>query len=396
MGISRFVKERIVDVLRLILFNLSKLSPRDNNIWVFGTGKNPNESQKYLYNYIVENYPEIRPIWIVKRRKHLEYTKKIGKEVYYHRSLKAIKYMLKAKVFITCYGPDGFGIFHLYGGAILAELFHYTNFKLAKFDYRKRRFHKLKKFIEILKGDRVNIGFVSSENDKKQMRSGYEELIGELVITGKPKNDILFKKVNRQKLIKEWTNRDIEFSKIISYLPSHRMGNEESDIEVLMYLRPDWDEKRMEGILEENNAILLIKKHPSWEMENKFLNKKSNRIIFLPTIIDTQDILRISDILITDYSTVFIDYLLLNRPIIFTPFDLEHFKKVRGFYYEYETITPGPKVVTFDDLTKAILEYLKNPNKDSDLRLSVQKIFHKYIDDRSCERVMNELLKRIE
>ena len=70
MGISRFVKERIVDVLRLILFNLSKLSPRDNNIWVFGTGKNPNESQKYLYNYIVENYPEIRPIWIVKRRKH--------------------------------------------------------------------------------------------------------------------------------------------------------------------------------------------------------------------------------------------------------------------------------------------------------------------------------------
>ena len=390
---NRLIKEILKNILSLLLFNVSRLFPRDKNLWVFGTGKNPNESQRYLYEYIKRKHPEIRCVWIVKKKEHLEYTKKIADEAYYHRTVKAIKYMLRARVFLTSYGTDGFGVFHLHGGAIMVRLFHYIPIKAPNRNL-KMKLYKFRNFLEILSGERADIAVASSEYDKRFIECQYGDLVKEIVITGKPKSDIFFEKIDRDKLIKKWIGSDITFSKVICYLPSHRINKEKSDIEINMHLRDDWNEDEMEKFLEENNAILIIKKHPSYHKENESL-KKGKRIIHLPTITNTQDILRASDILITDYSTVFVDYLLLDRPIIFTPFDLDHFKRVRGFFFDYERMAPGPKVTTFKSIIKEIDTYIKNPEKDGELRRSIRRIFYKYIDNKSCERVTAEILKRL-
>ena len=58
-------------------------------------------------------------------------------------------------------------------------------------------------------------------------------------------------------------------------------------------------------------------------------------------------------------------------------------------------MAPGPKVTTFESIIREIDIYIKNPEKDGELRRSIRKIFYKYIDNKSRERVTNEILKRL-
>src|SRR5690606_12852758 len=79
---------------------------------------------------------------------------------------------------------------------------------------------------------------------------------------------------------------------------------------------------------------------------------------------DIRDLYLISDLLITDYSSVFFDYAILNRPILFFMYDLEVYRdQLRGFYIDIEQDAPGPIVQTEADLFAAI-----NDLKDTDIR----------------------------
>jgi CDP-glycerol glycerophosphotransferase len=70
---------------------------------------------------------------------------------------------------------------------------------------------------------------------------------------------------------------------------------------------------------------------------------------------DIQDLYLISDVLITDYSSVMFDYAITGRPIIFFTYDLEHYRdQLRGFYFDFEGTAPGPLVGTSEELIAAL------------------------------------------
>jgi len=92
--------------------------------------------------------------------------------------------------------------------------------------------------------------------------------------------------------------------------------------------------------------------------------------------LDVQELLLISDLLITDYSSCFIDFLLLDRPIIFYAYDLNYYRKYRGFLYDYRQIAPGEITMTRRETAKAIRAYMKNPVKDAEKRRHVKEMFH--------------------
>ena len=102
------------------------------------------------------------------------------------------------------------------------------------------------------------------------------------------------------------------------------------------------------------------------------------------------------DVLITDYSGIYFDYLLLNKPIVFFPFDYDYYKnKDRGFYYDYfdEKITPGPKAKNWDEIL-VLLEDLFNGNDNYiTKRIEARKKFNKYNEGNNSERVFREILK---
>lgn len=143
--------------------------------------------------------------------------------------------------------------------------------------------------------------------------------------------------------------------KIILYAPTFRGKSHYQDSFALPF-----DVQKMKVDLQDDYA-LVVHLHP-------YMNAKINQDDFVYTIDDfsIMELLGLTDILITDYSTVFFDYSLLDRPIIFYSYDLEEYKRERDFYYAYEDIIPGPIVISTEELIDTILanEYVGYQPRD--------------------------------
>ena len=108
---------------------------------------------------------------------------------------------------------------------------------------------------------------------------------------------------------------------------------------------------------------------------------------------DINELYVISDMLITDYSSVFFDYANLKRPIIFYMYDLEHYRdKSNGFYIDVETELPGRIIKTDDDLIKEIIRVTKDFKYDEQYKRFNQT--YNYLDDgNASQRVVEEVIK---
>jgi CDP-glycerol glycerophosphotransferase (TagB/SpsB family) len=90
-----------------------------------------------------------------------------------------------------------------------------------------------------------------------------------------------------------------------------------------------------------------------------------------------------------DYSSVIIDYLLTDKPIILTPTDLEAYAKTRGLTMEpYEAWMPGEIALTYEELMKALDNALFGKDEYRRERERIKRITHQYIDGKSAERVL--------
>lgn len=222
------------------------------------------------------------------------------------------------------------------------------------------------------------------------------------ICLGTPRNDYLFSDIKRN--LKEKLNIDAD-DKILFYLPTFRdthSDNHESFITNLGI--SNFDLSEFDGFLRKNKLFFLIKPHPR---ENKiwrsaFKKKKLSRFKILDErdLIkekwDLYEVLGSSDMLLTDYSSVYIDYLLLNKPIIFMPTDIEKYRNHRGFVLEpYDFWTPGPKATSQKDFEEEIVKSVNNKDHYEKERKVLCNIFHKNVDNKSSARVAKFIIKKI-
>ncbi len=107
-------------------------------------------------------------------------------------------------------------------------------------------------------------------------------------------------------------------------------------------------------------------------------------------LLDLYDILGATDILVTDYSSIYFDFLLLDKPIVFIPTDLQEYEKSRGFLFDpYNFWAPGPKPLIFTDFLAELTKYIKDENYYKKERTIVNDIVNKYQDSKSSERLYN-------
>ncbi|MBK8233262.1 MAG: CDP-glycerol glycerophosphotransferase family protein [Candidatus Eisenbacteria bacterium] len=102
---------------------------------------------------------------------------------------------------------------------------------------------------------------------------------------------------------------------------------------------------------------------------------------------DVQEVLGEADVLITDYSSCYIDYLLCDRPILFYCHDLDRYRSERGFYFEYESVTPGPRTASVEELIRHLDAALSGKDEYVASRAQLRERFFKDPDAGSCERV---------
>jgi CDP-glycerol glycerophosphotransferase (TagB/SpsB family) len=169
---------------------------------------------------------------------------------------------------------------------------------------------------------------------------------------GYPRNDIFFKQEEDRdflfcdeaikKLIAE--NKD---NKIILYAPTHRESN----------TKIAFDFELLNKELEKKNAIFIVKLHP-FVLEYYTIHKEKeySNIFFHNAYGDIYPLLKYVDILVSDYSSIVYDFLLLNKPIIFYIYDINEYIKNVSLLFDYDEYSPGIKVYTQNELLKALNE----------------------------------------
>ncbi|WP_162287855.1 CDP-glycerol glycerophosphotransferase family protein [Indiicoccus explosivorum] len=215
-------------------------------------------------------------------------------------------------------------------------------------------------------------------------------------ILGSPRNDWLYREP--QDLIGRLHGRN-DFDKAVLYMPTFRtgyLGRTEGNVgQDLFNFGSLGEEAAFLQWLEEQNILLLVKLHP---MEEKALLEKvrrfrSDHILVLQSEllvqhdIDLYELLPETDMLITDYSSIYFDYLLLDRPIVFANADLETYRRTRGLLLEpYEHWTPGHKAQDYEGLREAIERSLTE-DRFAEKRMEIRDLFHLHQDGRSSERI---------
>ena len=239
--------------------------------------------------------------------------------------------------------------------------------------------------------------YVKSAMDKLLLSASYGICGERFEITGYPRNDLLKHSAGRQNLSRI-LGRSID-EKIIFYAPtfreSERYGNEASAAG-LLFLWDDFDTKSFNDFLKENGLLFVIKLHPA-ESVHCDVRKGFSNIVVLDRDADLGDIhfyelLNGIDLLISDYSSIYFDLLLLDIPIIFTPRDIESIRELRGIRLEpYDFWAPGAKACTFADLKREILHSLKHPDYYSSERALMKSLMHKYTDYGSTKRILESI-----
>lgn len=150
----------------------------------------------------------------------------------------------------------------------------------------------------------------------------------------------------------------------------------------------------LNSILEKMDACLLLKVHHLQADLPVFEEKLSNVLVIkdddlISKGIQLYQFIPLTDALITDYSSISVDYLLLNKPIIYTLDDYEEYKKSRGIYppnaLDY---MPGPHVKNIDELTKSIRDVSNGIDAYAEKRRNIVNEFYTYQDGCASERIL--------
>lgn len=201
---------------------------------------------------------------------------------------------------------------------------------------------------------------------------------------GLPRMDYYFENHDLNKLkedfcIKHNISQD---KKIILYAPTFR--DEEKYNNVFDYLDLDKFNRELSS-----EYVLALRLHPKIKNFYKEDISSKGKYVDVSDFESEQELMMISDVLITDYSSIMIEYSALNKPTVFFTYDLEDYlANERGFYYDFKTTVPGPIVFTSDEL----IDVIKNERFDKSKISEFVKTQFDEIDGRSSQRIVDYLL----
>lgn len=379
----------------LPLWWLQLVIPRNKKIWVFGAwyGLRYCDNSRFLFEYVHKNDPNITAVWITKNKKIKEHLNRLGYKAYMANSFKGIGYSLISKyIIVSCVKKDVNAL--CINGAITIQVWHGNPMKKIGMDDAYSRvnsffYSKLVKYIYTMNYE-FNYSYIVSNAPcfTKIMSSAFGTPPKRILETGSPRNDAFAVKESHD--INTEFRKRFKDCKIIYYLPTFR--SKTNKIQNLLDLE-EYRENELQDFLEKKNLVFVTKGHfVAKTIKGDFI--RNNRIINLPQndMIDINLLLKDADILITDYSSVYFDFLLSQRPIIFAAYDLEEYLfESREMYFDYKNIIAGPIVSNWTEVYSAISVSVKE-TKWNKLLEEKNKVYNKYYDNQNTKRVYKEIV----
>lgn len=363
--------------------------------WVFGAdyGKTYREGSKYLLEFMLKKHPDYKCTFITVNPNVYSELRKKGIPCEMNTSLKGILTIASAEYIFTTHVMD---IYYAYPkkNRKFFYLVHGQPLKIAqkalvKTDFWKK-LHKRNIFIKIkdrlchfLNEGNFRYEFVSATSDflKPYMEKDFDYEIPVKVL-GMPRNDALFDNLRMQN--EKWIS-GLEEKFIITYMPTHRAYGQGLVTPTPFKNRPD-----IQKWMKEHDVVLLMKNHPNMAPKVSDEKDKSECLIDITKMgLDPQVCIYHSNVLITDFSSVWMDYLLLQRPIIFYIYD-DFETKDAGTHYDIRQDPPGHFCYTENELFK-LIQKCKNDYEAMKPSEKIVHKYHKYIDGKSCERYFKTL-----
>lgn len=207
----------------------------------------------------------------------------------------------------------------------------------------------------------------------------------EIIVLGSPRNDILF----TPQLLHDDFFDMFKRKKIITYMPTHRAYGKGKPSPTLFI----HDEEKQKW-LREHDVVVLIKQHPN--MISQIIDSESNDVVIDVTKkeLDPQCVMINSDVMITDYSSVWMDWLLLRRPLLHYFYD-NFADEDAGYYYDLHDAPAGRICESEDELFDAIKQCIIQPKTMLPSEQIVEK-YHKYVDGDACKRHFDKIVSRYE
>jgi CDP-glycerol glycerophosphotransferase (TagB/SpsB family) len=388
----------LIFLLGYILYPFSFVVPRSKKKWSFGSFRGAfNDNSKYLFIYVSNNYPEITTSWISADKNTVKQVRSIGFKAYNILSIRGLWFALSSKYwFFNAYTSDI--LFFASGKTICINLWHGVGPKKVEFGitsgkltdrYVRKTFKEYFYFPFVYRRPDYFLSSTVFQSEKfaKEFRISTERCLN----LGYPRNEILvcsekeridfINKYESQKIL-DLINKLSGYNKVYIYMPTWR--DSQKDI-FSTYL----DAKNIDKIMIESNSLFIIKAHANTFVTKELFSQYEN-IFCIDNTVDVYPILPYTDVLITDYSSILYDYILMeNKDIILYIYDYEEYADMLDSNFQFYDNVVGKKVNTFSELCDTIEK--KTYQIDEEKR---QKIILKFWGNKNanvCKKIIGRI-----
>lgn len=247
----------------------------------------------------------------------------------------------------------------------------------------KRSAGARKRFVSVYRSfDKVVVG-------SEDMAAIFQKAFGlseeQMLRTGVPRTDFFFDENRKKRSMENVRSLLPTNKKVILYAPTFR----DDEIE---HFQLHLDLTKMQQELS-SEYVLLLKLHPAIKSAVQYERDFSGFVYdFSKKPFHINEILLVSDILITDYSSIPYEYAILERPMIFFAYDLEEYTKDRGLWGAYEEMVPGP--VSRD--TEGVINIIRHHLYDMDRVTAFSEEMNRYSKGDSSKALLKYMFQQKE
>lgn len=398
--ILRYTAICFFDFLFLPIYHLCGLFWRNRNLWIFSSwlGQKYNDSSRIFFEYVHKNHPEIRCVWLSKNRQILRMLRENGYEAVSAFSLYAMWLSFRAGMIFSTSSDEFFLGFTK--GSVFMELWHGMPLKKIGFDdnVSKGNGTLLHKF-----GLEMNIRFfhwksfmymkncwtlTSSDFFVPFLQTAFDLSKERILPAGLPRTDALFS--CKEEALIEKIRSEFSGCKILLYMPTFRTGVWSGKPFNPFAADYGFNADEFSNFLEKENIVFLYKPH-FVDLELTQNSQAGKRFVSIDdySYSELYNFTGQVDILMTDYSSIYFDFIATKKPVVLLPFDLdEYLKTSRAHYFDYSEIE-GAKAKNWKEFYRIIEEKKYSPASEK-----TQKKFAEYLDGKCCERLWKWCLEK--
>jgi CDP-glycerol glycerophosphotransferase len=389
-------------LINISFYLITKFIPKKDNLWIFGGwfGNRYSDNPKAFFECINNEQKHIEAVWICKDKQVIAHIRSLGLTAFHEKSVAGLWCQLRAKfafvcqslhddIYAPCIGKKTIVVNLWHGLPLKKIMYDVFGDKVVNKNLVGKFFDKLSPYDKI----RNDYLLATSEETQNMLSKAFRLPKERTLITGFPRNDIFLKPPSTSTLTPASKPTDTIYKCI--YMPTFRRGiGSECDL----FSQYGFDFQKMEEVFIENNIQLTLRMHPVNSPPKKLIESlKKSQVIMLDDGQDIYDTIANYDCLITDYSSIYFDFVLSDKPIVFAPFDLEKYKeKERALYFDFSEVTLTPYCMNWPEIISRLIEIKKEGISDEYIAAyqQLKKRFHREKSD-SVKSYSEELYKTI-